>query len=311
MQREQFMFVVLILGKLHGNNGIPAVHHNRDHENDRSSSDDYLLTETDDYIGDSATQATARRSSSISTLNLPYDQNIYITGTRRDENRQLVDEEKAIAASVGFYPSFMRSSRQYFQPSENERFRPVNGRTKFTEQSLLGSGDFGVLKGGTFYQDNDPPLKVLNNDFYGLSHNGHQRPFAAPLVQKFRYPSDPSDPFSNFRDFADINVSNDAAQFSELYVVYAKNNSSRTAQNIMKRHKSASKKSIGNIKDQLDLLEEEFSYDKNFTKLRKVKQKLVKFKQQVENKYNINISVDVTSTTLSPDSERDFMLALS
>lgn len=316
MQRELFMFVALILGNLHGNNGIPTtVRHSRDNKHDRSSSDDDLMAETDECNGDSATRATARRSTAISAPHLPYNQNIHMTGTRRDGSSSLTAEEEAAAASEGFYPSFMRSSRQYFHPSESERFRQaITGRAKFADQSLLGSGDFGVLKGGTFYQDNDPPVKVYNNDFYGLSlksHNGHQRPYAAPLVQKFRYPSDPSDPFSNFRDFADINVSNDAGQYSEFYVVYANKNSSQAAQDILKKENGGSKKPIRNIKDQLDLIDKETNLENKLTKFSKVKLKLAKFKKQTEKKYNTQISVHATSTTLSPDSERDFMLALS
>ncbi|XP_065094973.1 uncharacterized protein LOC135716050 [Ochlerotatus camptorhynchus] len=281
----------------------------------RSLNDEDLMMEPDEHSGDSATQATVRRSTAVSALHLPYNQHIYITATRRDENEQLTDEEKAAATSQGFYPSFMRSSRQYFQPSESDRFRQSTaGRAKFAEQVLLGSGDFGVLKGGTFYQDTDPPLRAFHNDFYGLnlkSHNGHQRPFAAPLVQKFRYPSESSDPFSNFRDFADINVSNDAGQYSEFYVVYANKNSSQTKPDVTKKKIDASKKPIRNIKDQLDLIDKEKSSEHKLAKLSKSKIKLVKIRKQADKKSKIKIPVDVTSTTLSPDSESDFMLALS
>lgn len=272
------------------------------------------MMESDEHNGDSATQATVRRSTAVSAVHLPNNQHIYITATRRDESGQFTNEQKAAAASEGFYPSFMRSSRQYFQPSEIERFRPSTaGRAKFGEQSLLGSGDFGVLKGGTFYQDNDPPLRSYN-DFYGInlkSHNGHQRPFASPLVQKFRYPSDTSDPFSNFRDFADINVSNDAGQYSEFYVVYANHNSSQTEPDMIKHKIGVSKKYVRNIKDQLDLIDKEISSEHKLAKLSKTKMKLFKIKKQADKKSKAKIPVHVTSTTLSSDSESDFMLALS
>lgn len=312
MQRALIMLVVLILGNLHGNCGIPTV--NQSHANDMNLIVEELMTEPDEHTGDSVTEATVRRSTAVSSLHLPYNQHIHITATRRDESRQQIDEEKAIAASEGFYPSYMRSSRQYFQSSESDRFRPSTpGRAKFAEQSLLGSGDFGVLKGGTFYQDNDPPLRAYHNDFYALnlkSHNGHQRPFAAPLVHKSRYPSDPNDPFSNFRDFADINVSNDAGQYSELYVVYANKNSTQTEPGLTKKN-GAVKHSIKNIKDQLDLIDTGVSSENNFTKLSKIKLKLVKVRTQADKKSKNKIPVDVISSTVIPNSEKDFMLALS
>lgn len=305
------MLVALILGNLHGNSGIPAVNQNHNVDNDKTASDEDLMMEPDEYNGDSATQATVRRSTSIGAVHHPYNHHMYITAARRDESGQLTDEERAAAASEGFYPSFMRSSRQYFQPSEVERFRPpTSGRAKLVEPSILGSGDFGVLKGGTFYQDNDPPLRGYHNDFYGLnlkSHNGHQRPFAAPLVQKFRYPSDPSDPFSNFRDFADINVSNDAGQYSELYVVYANKNSSQTKSNDMRKNAERSNKSIENIKDKLDQIDKEINAEHKLEKLSKTKLKLVKTKKQEKMK----IPKGAISTTSNPESDSDFMLALS
>ncbi|XP_062539122.1 uncharacterized protein LOC134207411 [Armigeres subalbatus] len=307
MQRELIMFVALILGNLHGNNGIPAVDHNTN--NDESDGD--LMMEPDEHNADSATQATVRRSTSIGALLHPYNHHLYITATRREESGLLTDEERAAAASEGFYPSFMRSSRQYFQPTEVDRFRPTTvGRAKLVEQSILGSGDFGVLKGGTFYQDNDPPLRGYQNDYYGLnlkSHNGHQRPFAAPLVQKFRYPSDAADPFSNFRDFADINVSTDGGQYSELYVVYANKNSSHTEKGAKKKIDVTNKKTIQNIKDKLDLIDKEISSEHKLTKLSKTKLKLLKSKKQTK----IKNEAEATSTTSIPEPESDFMLALS
>lgn len=305
------MFVALILGNLHGNSGTPAVSQNHNTDNDKTASDEDLMMEPDEHNGDSATQATVRRATSIGAFHHPYNQHMYITATRRDESAQLTDEERAVAASEGFYPSFMRSSRQYFQPSEVERFRPPTaGRAKLVEPSILGSGDFGVLKGGTFYQDNDPPLRGYQNDFYGLnlkSHNGHQRPFAAPLVQKFRYPSDPADPFSNFRDFADINVSNDAGQYSELYVVYANQNSSHTEPSVINKVDETSEKSIENIKDKLDLIDKEISLEHKKAKLSKTKLKFIKTKLQAKMK----VQMKTGSTTSVPESESDFMLALS
>lgn len=238
------------------------------------------------------------RSSSVN----PYHQ-LYIASTKR---RTEAEDVNTASASESFYPQFLRNSRHYFPNSEADRFRPTSGRAKFTaEQSLLGSGDFGVLKGGTFYQDTDQhPVRTFS-ELYGVG-NGHQRPFASPLVQKFRYPSaDSSDPFSNFRDFADINVSNDAGQYSELYVVYA--NKNNTSPVLTENQKPIAKKNnrIRNIKDQLDLIDDE----QKLSKLSKTKLKLRKSKKQ---KITQNTSTtEIPSTAKISDADSDYMLALS
>ncbi|XP_055586388.1 uncharacterized protein LOC129739036 [Uranotaenia lowii] len=177
--------------------------------------------------------------------------------------------------------------------------------TEFKRQSKPESPRL-CLKGGTFYQDSDPPIRSYYKDFYGLghkSHNGHQRPFAAPLIQKQRYPSDPSNPFSNFRDFADINVSNDAGQYSEYYVVYANKHSEEKPLKNKINHKS-DKNVIRNIKDQLDIIDKEIKDEHKKHKLSKTKVKLFKSKNQFKFKSTFQ------SVSNSP-ADNDFMLALS
>ncbi|XP_050070987.1 uncharacterized protein LOC126558937 [Anopheles maculipalpis] len=125
-------------------------------------------------------------------------------------------------AAQKIYPTFFRNipplghSRPYYQSTEaaiEQRFNKLRTGVPTAPEiasPLLGSGDFGIIKGGTFYYDTDVPGKGFVDDFYGLGYsgnNGHGRPQLAYLVQK----PQKEEQFSNFRDFADINISNDPA----------------------------------------------------------------------------------------------------
>ena len=108
---------------------------------------------------------------------------------------------------------------------------------------LLGSGNFGVIHGGTFYagekdeiNDGDSDEDDIDPDFgpashiYGPSANGHGRPSSSggyyrgnPEPQRYRTHEDF---FSNFRDFADISTPTKSS-FSEFYVVYVNRNASK------------------------------------------------------------------------------------
>ncbi|XP_058468162.1 uncharacterized protein LOC131440684 [Malaya genurostris] len=271
MQSKLFMFVTLILGNVHGFNGVPANNYNSKKRDSVSDSPMQL----NEHVADLVTQSSVDGSTLYTRSLHPLNQHVYITSSILGKQEPV--ETESAAASEGFYPTFLRNSRHYFQHSDNERFKPTSTeRVKFNEQSILGSGDFGVLKGGTFYQESDPPLRSFS-DFYKLSlksHNGHQRPFA---LQKIRYPTDTSDPFSNFRDFADINESTDRTQFSEVHEIYSRFNSMSMDRNIY------STKPINNIKDQLDLIDKELETAKNLSKLSKVKSKLTKMNNTNKN----------------------------
>ncbi|XP_055601083.1 uncharacterized protein LOC129749953 [Uranotaenia lowii] len=310
MKTKLCLFVTLILGSLQvfptEADSVP------ESDQERESTDDGVIIESNLRSYDGVTQATVRRSTSVSSIQLPsyVPPHIYYETTRPGDAVPFSGSglEKNAAASESLYPSFLRNSRHYFPTSDVDRFRPITttARAKFVEPSILGSGDFGILKGGTFYQDSDPPIRSYYKDFYGLghkSHNGHQRPFAAPLIQKQRYPSDPSNPFSNFRDFADINVSNDAGQYSEYYVVYANKHSEEKPLKNKINHKS-DKNVIRNIKDQLDIIDKEIKDEHKKHKLSKTKVKLFKSKNQFKFKSTFQ------SVSNSP-ADNDFMLALS
>ncbi|XP_016982520.1 uncharacterized protein LOC108047009 [Drosophila rhopaloa] len=112
------------------------------------------------------------------------------------------------------------------------------------DASILGSGDFGVLRGGTFYPEEEMPYHPEDNSdyIYGDANNGHGRP-SEGFVQKYTYPEEQ---FANFRDFADINTPADSA-FSQFVVVYA-------AKNATAPHSHPHPK---NIFEQLELLDRE------------------------------------------------------
>ncbi|KAJ1525880.1 hypothetical protein ONE63_009072 [Megalurothrips usitatus] len=105
-------------------------------------------------------------------------------------------------------------------------FRIAAAPAELHANALLGSGNFGVIHGGTFYgeekesQDYEAPL----HSFYG--GNGHGRPAfyrGNPEPQRYRTAEDF---FANFRDFADISTPTKSS-FSEYYVVYVNRNASR------------------------------------------------------------------------------------
>lgn len=146
-------------------------------------------------------------------------------------------------AAQNFLPSFFRDpqplghSRPYYTPDHTtHRFNGHRASSPSSvstyDQSILGSGDFGVIRGGTFYQQNDPPARGLeSNDYYSFyKNNGHGRPQAQPYTahQAKFHGGYGDEQFSNFRDFADINTPTDPA-YSHFVVVYANKNDSQHA----------------------------------------------------------------------------------
>ncbi|XP_064110186.1 uncharacterized protein LOC135217987 [Macrobrachium nipponense] len=79
--------------------------------------------------------------------------------------------------------------------------RPLHPENEPLDNTLLGSGNFEVLKGGTFYDEDDPHIydgydhdQLLHGDYYG-SHSPSNRPHTNNHVDDF---------FSNFRDFSEF-----------------------------------------------------------------------------------------------------------
>lgn len=231
------------------------------------------------------------------------------------------DNQNPATAEQNFFPSFFRNppvtahARPYQPPALNSAAsiagRYTAGRSQNFDQSILGSGDFSVLRGGTFYPEGERTFRLKPSDgFLSSFLNGHGRPNAQPLSAP-KQPYYPEDPFENFKDFADINAGNDPA-FSHFIVVYANKNSS---------HPHPSHPSPKNIFEQLQLLDlekenernrivdtsgdkrsDEALDDKKLMKLSKYKSKLAKTK--VVKKYKKKLGPKVDSYT-------DPLLALS
>lgn len=189
---------------------------------------------------------------------------------RRPHQRQPIDI--TTPASQNFLPSFFRDaqphghSRPYFTPTSGDAHRfsanrvaaQQNTAPPAFDQTILGSGDFGVIRGGTFYQENDPPIRGLeSNDYYSFyKNNGHGRPQTAALTasRPLKYNEEQ---FANFRDFADINTPSDPA-FSQFVVVYANKNST-AADTLPKASAESATSRPKNIFEQLEALDREKS----------------------------------------------------
>lgn len=212
------------------------------------------------------------------------------TSINRGDYETTEHSETAVTAEQNFFPFFRDSqplghSRPYYPTPEPPLAVRYNSYARNQQDSLLGSGDFGVLRGGTFYQDNDPPIKGGDpNDFYNFYNNGHGRPQVAPLIRKLTYPEEQ---FANFKDFADINTPNDPA-YSQFVIVYANKNATEPA-----THPNPK-----NIFEQLQLLDAEKA---KASKTSKFKSKLAKTK--LEKKYKKKLG--------PKDTEYEPLLALS
>lgn len=197
-------------------------------------------------------QHSISRSENLNVQPLLHNPQQYIP---QQQQAQYRSDETPTPAAQNFLSTFFRDHHQFIAPAVThsrpayyqaggEPFsttprapRLVSGHRSVEsipkastgfDQSILGSGDFGVLRGGTFYQDNDPTLfrsSESSNEFSYYANNnnnknGHGRPQAGAYVQRYTYPEDQ---FANFRDFADINTPNDAS-YSHFVVVYRNRN---------------------------------------------------------------------------------------
>lgn len=88
--------------------------------------------------------------------------------------------------------------------------------------SILGSGNFGVIKGGTFFAQNDGESD-FGDSYSSFYNNGHGRPSFNLGYTANPRPNYNQDQFANFRDFADINTPSNSA-YSHFVVVYANKN---------------------------------------------------------------------------------------
>lgn len=162
------------------------------------------------------------------------------------------------SAAQNFYPFYRDTSslgqaRQFYsfpQQTDYQVATPNFNIPRSHDAAVLGSGDFGVIRGGTFYQDNDPPTRNIEPDYFNYYSNGHGRPHSQYFAQKYNFHDDQ---FANFRDFADINTPGDPA-YSEFVVVYANKNATL----VNNSSKSApAKTNPKNIFEQLEMLDKE------------------------------------------------------
>lgn len=221
--------------------------------------------------------------------------NTHNVGKFVDEAAGSLDTE-----SQNFFPSFAElfaNHRLPFNEQQQQRYRPnrflgyfqrdrnyqATAASTKDQRSLLGSGNFGVIRGGTYYpedKENDEYSvdESLYNPYY---HNrGRAQYYRNPKPQPIRG----GDFFANFRDFADITAP-PKSSFSHLSVVYANKNGSATTGRVTEPR---------NIIETLRMLEEEErsnAEDETLTteetprkKQSKGKQKLMKMKQYEEDK---------------------------
>ncbi|XP_048504832.1 uncharacterized protein LOC105692958 isoform X2 [Athalia rosae] len=147
--------------------------------------------------------------------------------------------------SQNFFPSFAQlfsNHRLSFEEQQQQQhYRPNRFLGYFQRESggyeaaasehphpLLGSGNFGVIRGGTYYSDEKDKDEysvgetLYNPYFHGLNSKAKQNYYRNPKPQ----PVHGGDFFANFRDFADITAP-PKSSFSHLSVVYANKNGTR------------------------------------------------------------------------------------
>ncbi|KAK2584099.1 hypothetical protein KPH14_006542 [Odynerus spinipes] len=203
--------------------------------------------------------------------------------------------------SQNFFPSFAELFTNQRLPftDQQQRYRPnrflgyfqrdrgvyqtAAASSKEVQHPLLGSGNFGVIRGGTYYPEERENEEynvddgVYNPYYHGSSARARGNYYRNPKPQPVRG----GDFFANFRDFADITAP-PKSSFSHLSVVYANKNGSSTGRITEPR----------NIIETLRMLEEEERSNGLETttsevprkKLSKGKRKLIKIKQYDEDK---------------------------
>ncbi|CAG9562432.1 unnamed protein product [Danaus chrysippus] len=140
--------------------------------------------------------------------------------------------------------------------------------------TVLGSGNFGIIRGGTFFAQNDEDADY-NDNLSSYYNNGHGRPSLNVGYIANPRPNYNQDQFANFRDFADINSPSGSA-YSHYVVVYANKNAtmdeiSEETRNVVSKPK--------NIIETLEQLE-----TTSAPKISKSKAKLAATKQKTLNK---------------------------
>lgn len=184
-----------------------------------------------------------RVSATISQPRLQPDGEIVVTSAARQ-----VDDKSLETDSQNFFPSFAELFANhrlpYNEQQQQQRYRPnrflgyfqrdrsayqtAASNTKDTQHPLLGSGNFGVIRGGTYYPEDKENEEYsgdesLYNPYYAANApRGRANYYRNPKPQPIRG----GDFFANFRDFADITAP-PKSSFSHLSVVYANRNGTK------------------------------------------------------------------------------------
>lgn len=247
-----------------------------------------------DKASNDTTDKSEKRSFEAEKIDASKDQEAKNTRHIAVEQFTDVGDRSLETQSQNFFPSFAELFTNHRLPltEQQQRYRPNRflgyfqrernypAATSKDQHSLLGSGNFGVIRGGTYYpedKENDEYSvdESLYNPYY---HNrGRAQYYRNPKPQPIRG----GDFFANFRDFADITAP-PKSSFSHLSVVYANKNGTSTGRITEPR----------NIIETLRMLEEEEQSDTEemtttetpIKKQSKGKWKLMKIKQYEEDK---------------------------
>lgn len=184
-------------------------------------------------------------------------------------------QQQADYSQRPYEPFQQRVDNNYYASYNRKREEPEDSRS--SRASALGSENFGVIKGGTFYREDNDAANNYQDDYY--YQNGHSKPqfYHRDNPRPYKY-----EQFENFRDFADIN----APSYSEYVVIYAhKNDPSKNtdseirANNVLERleiiDKDEALQKLSKRKQKLKL-----EHDKHENKLLKLKEKTTKIKNE-------------------------------
>ncbi|XP_054005206.1 uncharacterized protein LOC128890584 isoform X1 [Hylaeus anthracinus] len=244
------------------------------------------------------TEKTVAASSNATTQNVTKDQDAQNTEETGQADVSDSEIKSLETESQNFFPSFAELFANHRLPFTEQRYRPNRflgyfqrdrsgfqtsaATAKDVQHPLLGSGNFGVIRGGTYYpeeKENDEYSAddSVYNPYYHGGNRGRANYYRNPKPQPVRG----GDFFANFRDFADITAP-PKSSFSHLSVVYANKNGSATGRITEPR----------NIIETLRMLEEEGQTNAEATtttevprkKQSKGKRKLIKMKQYEDDK---------------------------
>ncbi|XP_004932692.1 uncharacterized protein LOC101738769 [Bombyx mori] len=164
-----------------------------------------------------------------------------------------------------------------------------------TTSSVLGSGNFGIIRGGTFFAQND---EDDYSDSFNYYNNGHGRPsFDVNYIANPR-PNYNQDQFANFRDFADINSPANSA-YSHYVVVYANKNSTADEISEETRRIMSEPKNIIETLERLDEPAIMPKMSKVKTKLEMTKRKMINKKEQWKKNSKLNPKQDAEEPLLA------------